>query len=131
MEVLRGCAEDQDLTLHLVTAEGDLYASVAQQVSSGRLKESSGEFAEHRRNAGELLVLMSAHVKVVEHITGLKRIFIGWLKNKDDALLNVTAALIIGNVACDEKSCSDLIADGTATVLINLLKANQVASIFR
>ena len=49
---------------------------------------------------------------------------LGWLK-KDDMQLKVAAALAIGNFACSEENCAQLMENKTSNVLIGLLKSHQ------
>jgi hypothetical protein len=53
-----------------------------------------------------------------------KRELAGWLK-KDDMQLKVTASLAIGNFACSEQNCMQLMENKTSNLLISLLKAHQ------
>ena len=52
----------------------------------------------------------------------------GWLA-EDDMQLKVAASLAIGNFACNEEHCTELMDKDVSQVLIGLLKTHQVRRI--
>ena len=124
LELVRNIAEDPDLTYEL--AKSPLCTTMIKHIV-GRWR--CGEFEDHRSDACDLLVLILSHDKSMKHIYTADngkylQTFLGWLK-KDDIQLKVAASLAIGNFACNEEHCAQLMENKTSAVLIGLLKSHQ------
>ena len=48
-----------------------------------------------------------------------------WLSSSEDPELETCAALAIGNFACNETHCTELVSNGTSSTLIQLLGIRQ------
>ncbi len=124
LELIRSVSQDSRLTFDL--AKSPICTTLIKHIL-GRWR--SPEFQDHRGDACDLLVLILSHDESMKHIYStdngkFQQTFLGWLK-KDDVQLKVAASLAIGNFACSEKHCEQLMENKVSVQLISLLKAHQ------
>ena len=92
--------------------------------------QHSPEFQEHRTNGCNLLVLILSHDNSVKYMYENKKsssyldTFRQWLVSEDPEL-ETCASLAIGNFACNETHCTELVSNGTSCTLIQLLGMRQ------
>ena len=93
--------------------------------------QHSPDFQEHRTNGCNLLVLILSHDESMKYMYEHQKsasyldTFRIWLSSSEDPELETCAALAIGNFACNETHCTELVSNGTSSTLIQLLGMRQ------
>ncbi|TRY64288.1 hypothetical protein TCAL_10250 [Tigriopus californicus] len=105
LELVRSIAENPDLSLEL--AKSPLCSTLVKHIAG---KWQTPEFHDHRTDACDLLVLILGHDA-------------NWLLTEDVQLM-VAGCLCIGNFACNEEHCTQLMNNHTSQILVDLLRSH-------
>jgi len=114
LELIRSASEDEDLMVTM--AESELLPTLMDRIIGRWSTGGNEEYKALRNNACDLIVLILSEDKSMRAVYSWEdgkvvRALGEWLDRSDNQQLQLTAALALGNVACDEDHGKELMGN--------------------